>query len=43
MYFDAGSDCHALIILGQALEMRAKSRSSAAIKKLLELQRRRLA
>jgi Cu+-exporting ATPase len=38
MYFDAAVIVIALIVLGQALEMRAKSRSSAAIKKLLELQ-----
>ncbi|MEA2173150.1 MAG: P-type Cu+ transporter [Blastocatellia bacterium] len=38
MYFDAAVIVIALIVLGQALEMRARSRSSAAIKKLLELQ-----
>lgn len=38
MYFDTAVIVIALIVLGQALEMRAKSRSSAAIKKLLELQ-----
>jgi Cu+-exporting ATPase len=40
MYFDVAVIVIALIVLGQALEMRAKSRSSAAIKKLLELQAR---
>jgi len=40
MYFDAAVIVIALIVLGQALEMRARSRSSAAIKKLLELQAR---
>jgi Cu+-exporting ATPase len=38
MYFEVAVIVIALILLGQALEMRAKSRSSAAIKKLLELQ-----
>jgi Cu+-exporting ATPase len=38
MFFDVSIIVIALIVLGQALEMRAKSRSSAAIKKLLELQ-----
>lgn len=38
MFFDVAVIVIALIVLGQALEMRAKSRSSAAIKKLLELQ-----
>ncbi len=38
MYFDVVVIVIGLIVLGQALEMRAKSRSSAAIKKLLELQ-----
>jgi len=38
MYFDVAVIVIALIVLGQALELRAKSRSSAAIKKLLELQ-----
>jgi Cu+-exporting ATPase len=38
MYFEVAVIVSALILLGQALEMRAKSRSSAAIKKLLELQ-----
>ena len=40
MYFEVAVIVIALILLGQALEMRAKSRSSAAIKKLLELQAR---
>jgi Cu+-exporting ATPase len=38
MYFEVAVIVIALILLGQALEMRAKSRSSTAIKKLLELQ-----
>jgi Cu+-exporting ATPase len=38
MYFDVAVIVIALIVLGQALELKAKSRSSAAIKKLLELQ-----
>lgn len=38
MYFDVAVIVIALIDLGQALEMRAKSRSSAAIRRLLELQ-----
>jgi Cu+-exporting ATPase len=38
MYFEVAVIVIALILLGQALEMRAKRRSSAAIKKLLELQ-----
>jgi Cu+-exporting ATPase len=38
MYFEVAVIVTALILLGQALELRAKSRSSAAIKKLLELQ-----
>jgi P-type Cu+ transporter len=38
MYFEVAVIVIALILLGQALEMRAKSRSSAALKKLLELQ-----
>ncbi|HYX43173.1 MAG TPA: heavy metal translocating P-type ATPase, partial [Pyrinomonadaceae bacterium] len=38
MYFDAAVIVIALVVLGQALELRAKSRSSAALKKLLELQ-----
>lgn len=38
MYFDVAVIVIALIVLGQALELRAKSRSSAAIKRLLELQ-----
>ena len=38
MYFEVAVIVIALILLGQALEVRAKSRSSAAIKKLLELQ-----
>jgi P-type Cu+ transporter len=37
-YFEVAVIVIALVVLGQALEMRAKSRSSAAIKKLLELQ-----
>jgi P-type Cu+ transporter len=38
MYFEVATIVIALILLGQALEIRAKSRSSAAIKSLLELQ-----
>lgn len=38
MYFEVAAVVIALILLGQALEIRAKSRSSAAIRKLLELQ-----
>src|SRR5205085_6851880 len=38
MYFDVAVIVIALIVLGQALELRAKSRSSPAIKKLLELE-----
>ena len=38
MYFEVAAIVIALILLGQALELRAKSRSSAALKKLLELQ-----
>ena len=38
MYFDVAVIVIALIVLGQALELKAKSRSSAAIRKLLELQ-----
>jgi Cu+-exporting ATPase len=38
MYFEVAVIVIALILLGQALEMRAKRRSSAAIRKLLELQ-----
>ncbi|MEO5574481.1 MAG: HAD-IC family P-type ATPase, partial [Gammaproteobacteria bacterium] len=38
MYFDVAVIVIALVVLGQALELRAKGRSSAAIKKLLELQ-----
>jgi P-type Cu+ transporter len=38
MYFEVAVIVIALILLGQALEVRAKSRSSAALKKLLELQ-----
>jgi Cu+-exporting ATPase len=38
MYFEVAVIVIALILLGQALEIRAKSRSSAAIRKLLELQ-----
>jgi Cu+-exporting ATPase len=37
-YFEVAVIVIALILLGQALEVRAKSRSSAAIRKLLELQ-----
>ncbi|HEX8710060.1 MAG TPA: heavy metal translocating P-type ATPase [Pyrinomonadaceae bacterium] len=40
MYFEVAVIVIALILLGQALEMRARSRSSAAIRKLLELQAR---
>jgi Cu+-exporting ATPase len=40
MYFEVAVIVIALILLGQALEMRAKNRSSAAIGKLLELQAR---
>ncbi len=38
MYFDVAVIVIALVVLGQALELRAKGRSSAAIQKLLELQ-----
>jgi Cu+-exporting ATPase len=38
MYFEVAAIVIALILLGQALELRARSRSSAAIRKLLELQ-----
>jgi P-type Cu+ transporter len=38
MYFEVAAVVIALILLGQALEVRAKSRSSAAIRRLLELQ-----
>ncbi len=38
MYFDTAVIVIALVVLGQALELRARGRSSAAIKKLLELQ-----
>jgi P-type Cu+ transporter len=38
MYFEVAVIVIALILLGQALELKAKSRSGAAIKKLLELQ-----
>jgi P-type Cu+ transporter len=38
MYFEVAVIVIALILLGQALEVRARSRSSAAIRKLLELQ-----
>jgi Cu+-exporting ATPase len=38
MYFEVAVIVIALILLGQALELRAKSRSSAALRKLLELQ-----
>ncbi len=38
MYFEVATIVIALILFGQALEMRAKRRSSAAIRKLLELQ-----
>jgi Cu+-exporting ATPase len=40
MYFEVAVIVIALILLGQALEARAKSRSSDAIRKLLELQAR---
>lgn len=38
MYFEVTVIVTALVLLGQALELRAKKRSSTAIKKLLELQ-----
>jgi Cu+-exporting ATPase len=38
MYFEVAVIVVALILLGQALELRARSRSSAALRKLLELQ-----
>jgi Cu+-exporting ATPase len=38
MYFEVAVIVIALILLGQALELKAKTRSSAAIRKLLELQ-----
>jgi P-type Cu+ transporter len=38
LYFEVAAVVIALILLGQALELKAKSRSSASIKKLLELQ-----
>lgn len=38
MYFDVAVIVIGLVVLGQALEMRAKTRSSAAIRKLLDLQ-----
>jgi P-type Cu+ transporter len=38
MYFEVAVIVIALILLGQSLELRAKSRSGAAIRKLLELQ-----
>ena len=38
MYFEVAVIVVALILLGQALELKAKTRSSAALKKLLELQ-----
>jgi Cu+-exporting ATPase len=38
MYFEVAVIVIALILLGQALELKAKSRSSAALRKLLELQ-----
>jgi Cu+-exporting ATPase len=38
MYFEVAVIVIALILLGQALELRARRRSSAALKKLLELQ-----
>ncbi|HEX8147984.1 MAG TPA: heavy metal translocating P-type ATPase [Pyrinomonadaceae bacterium] len=38
MYFEVAVIVVALILLGQALELRAKSRSGAALRKLLELQ-----
>ncbi|HST52456.1 MAG TPA: heavy metal translocating P-type ATPase [Pyrinomonadaceae bacterium] len=40
MYFDVSVIVVALVVLGQALESRAKSRSGAAIRKLSELQSR---
>ena len=40
MYFEVAVIVIALILLGQALELRAKGRSSAALRKLLELQAR---
>lgn len=40
MYFEVAVIVVALILLGQALELKAKTRSSAALKKLLELQAR---
>ncbi|HEX8190121.1 MAG TPA: heavy metal translocating P-type ATPase [Pyrinomonadaceae bacterium] len=40
MYFEVAVIVVALILLGQALELRAKGRSSAALRKLLELQAR---
>ncbi|HEV2863906.1 MAG TPA: copper-translocating P-type ATPase [Pyrinomonadaceae bacterium] len=38
MYFEVAAVVIALVLLGQALEARAKTRSSAALRKLLELQ-----
>src|SRR4029079_15178834 len=38
MYFEVAVIVVALILFGQALELKARSRSSAALKKLLELQ-----
>ncbi|HLM56588.1 MAG TPA: copper-translocating P-type ATPase [Pyrinomonadaceae bacterium] len=38
MYFEVAAVVVALVLLGQALEARAKNRSSAALRKLLELQ-----
>jgi len=40
MYFEVAVIVVALILLGQALELKAKTRSSAALRKLLELQAR---
>jgi P-type Cu+ transporter len=40
MFFDVAVIVIALVVLGQALEMKARSRSGSAIRKLLELQAR---
>ncbi|MBX9584969.1 MAG: copper-translocating P-type ATPase [Gemmataceae bacterium] len=40
MFFDVAVVVTALVVLGQALELRAKGRSSAAIRKLIEVQAR---
>ena len=40
MYFDVAVIVITLVVLGQALEIRAKSRSSAAIQKLLSPRRK---